>query len=60
METDENASADIDGEDVADSALFEISKSGELTFMDPPDFEDTQGGGADNDSRDMYEGHGDL
>ena len=36
--------------DVENSALFEISKAGELTFMSKPDFEDPQGGGTDNNS----------
>ena len=46
---DASVSTDIDVADVADSALFKISKSGELTFMDPPDYE-APGGGGDNDS----------
>ena len=48
VETDANVSDDLDAADVADSALFEISEAGELTFMDEPDFEDPQGGTADN------------
>ena len=48
VEADANASADLVAADVADSALFEISKSGELTFMDAPDFEAPIGGTADN------------
>ena len=50
VETNASASGDIDTADVADSALFEISKSGELTFKSKPDFEDPQGGGTANDS----------
>ena len=49
VETEENVSDGLDAADVADSALFEISKAGELTFKSKPDFEDPQGGGtADN------------
>ena len=36
--------------DFENSALFEISKAGELTFMSKPDFEDPQGGGTANGS----------
>ena len=50
VETNEGASPGIGAADVADSELFEISKSGELTFMDEPDFENPQGGGTANDS----------
>ena len=49
VETEDSVSTDLNTADVADSALFEISESGELTFMDEPDFEDPQGGTA-NDS----------
>ncbi len=49
VETDDSVSTDLDAADVADSALFEISKSGELTFMDEPDFE-MAAGGLSNDS----------
>ena len=48
VETDDSVSTDLNAADVADSALFEISKSGELTFMDEPNFEDPKGGTADN------------
>ena len=48
VETDENVSTDLDAADVADSALFEISKSGELTFMSKPNFEAPAGGIANN------------
>ena len=48
VEPNENAS--LDAADVANSDLFEISKSGELTFMDEPDFENPQGGGTNGTS----------
>lgn len=46
--TDATLSDDIDADDVADSALFAISKDGVLTFNDAPDFEAPAGGTADD------------
>ena len=48
VETDASVSTDIDNDDVADSALFEINEAGELTFMSAPDYEAPAGGAADN------------
>ena len=48
VETDASVSNDIETADVANSALFEISKAGELTFMDEPDFEAPAGGTNNN------------
>ena len=42
VEPNENAS--LDAADVANSDLFEISKSGELTFKEAPDYEAPKGG----------------
>ena len=38
---------DVDGEDIADRALFEISQSGVLTFENPPSFEGMSNSGDD-------------
>ena len=47
VETEESVSTDLASTDVEDSALFDINKSGELTFKTAPDYENPadQGGG---------------
>ena len=45
---DPDAGGELDADDNTDGPLFSISKSGELTFMDEPDFEAPAGGTQDN------------
>ena len=46
---DGDGNNDVDANDVADSGLFKIgASSGVLTFMESPDYEDPQGGTANN------------
>ena len=45
---DPDAGGDLTDDDNTDGPLFSISKSGELTFIDEPDFEDPDGGTGDN------------
>ncbi len=44
----ESVSDDLEAADVEDSALFEISKAGELTFKSKPDYETPLGGPSGN------------
>ena len=48
IDVDNDGTPEFTADDAADAALFEISKSGELTFASPPDFETPVGGTANN------------
>ena len=49
VETDDNVSTDLASTDVEDSGLFDISKSGELTFKSAPNYEMPMDMGDDNE-----------
>ena len=49
VETDANVSTDLAPTDVEDSALFDINKSGELTFKSAPDYENPEDQDEDNE-----------
>ena len=49
VETDGGVSADLGAADVEDSGLFDISKSGELTFKTAPDYENPTDQGRGNE-----------